>query len=137
MYFALIVLVIAIVGAGPGLGHQRHPALFLGRSQRLVEPPGHERRPAGDQQQQSGHRRQHRGPAQAGGRDACARRTVPGRPAGIGLLMAERVLAVLARSLAHRNDADLVAIFFAEQGASTRFAGVIDRHDARGDFVIL
>ena len=50
---------------------------------------------------------------------------------------AERVLAVLARGLAHRDHADLVAVFFAEQRAGAGLAGIVHRHQARGDFVVL
>ncbi len=50
---------------------------------------------------------------------------------------AERVGAVLARGLAHRHHAHLVAVFFAEQRAGSRFAGVVHRHQPRRDLVIL
>ena len=50
---------------------------------------------------------------------------------------AERVAALLARALAHRYHAHLVAIFFAEQSTRPGFAGVIHRHQPRGDLVIL
>ena len=49
---------------------------------------------------------------------------------------AERVLPLLARLPAHRDHADLVAVFFAEQRARAGFAGVIHRHQPRGDFVV-
>ena len=38
--------------------------------------------------------------------------------------------------LAHRDHADLVAVFFAEQRARAGFAGVVDRHQPRRDLVI-
>ena len=44
---------------------------------------------------------------------------------------------MLARALAHRDHTHLVAIFLTEQGASTSFARIVHRHQARGDFVIL
>ena len=50
---------------------------------------------------------------------------------------AERVLPEIAGTLAHRYHADFVAILFAEQRACACFAGVIHRHQARGDLVIL
>ena len=50
---------------------------------------------------------------------------------------AERVAALLAGALAHRDHADLVAVFLAEQRARAGFAGVIHRHQPRGDLVIL
>ncbi len=49
---------------------------------------------------------------------------------------AERVAAVLARGPAHRNHAHLVAVFFAEQRARPGVAGVVDRHQPRGDLVV-
>ena len=39
--------------------------------------------------------------------------------------------------LAHRDHADFVAVFFAEQRACAGFAGVVHPHQARGDLVIL
>ena len=39
--------------------------------------------------------------------------------------------------LAHRDHADLVAVFLAEQRARAGLAGVVDRHQPRGDLVIL
>ena len=50
---------------------------------------------------------------------------------------AERIAAVLARGLAHRHHAHLVAIFLAEQRAGAGVAGIVDRHQPRGDLVIL
>ena len=40
-------------------------------------------------------------------------------------------------ALAHRHDANLVAVFFAEQGASAGVAGVVHRHQPRRDLVVL
>src|SRR5436190_1559287 len=50
---------------------------------------------------------------------------------------AECVAALLARALAHRDDADLIAILLAEQGAGASLARLVHRHQARGDLVIL
>ena len=50
---------------------------------------------------------------------------------------AERILAVLAGALAHRDDADLVAIFLAEQRAGAGLARLVHAHQARGDLVVL
>ena len=49
---------------------------------------------------------------------------------------AERVAARVARHLAHRDDAHLVAVFLAEQRAGAGLAGIVHRHQARGDFVV-
>ena len=45
--------------------------------------------------------------------------------------------AVLARAPAHRDDADLVAIFLAEQRARAGLTGLVHPHDAGRDFVVL
>jgi hypothetical protein len=50
---------------------------------------------------------------------------------------AERVAALRPRATAHRYHAHLVAIFFAEQRTGAGFAGIVHRHQAGGDFVIL
>ncbi len=50
---------------------------------------------------------------------------------------AERVGAALARGPAHRDDADLVAIFLAEQRARAGLAGFVHAHDAGRDLVVL
>ncbi|MGY4377625.1 hypothetical protein ACVWZ3_005264 [Bradyrhizobium sp. i1.3.6] len=50
---------------------------------------------------------------------------------------AERVGAALPRGPAHRDDADLVAILFAEQRARAGLARFIDSHHACRDFVVL
>ena len=50
---------------------------------------------------------------------------------------AERVAAVLAVALAHRDHAHLVAVFFAEQRPRAGLARVVHRHQPRGDFVVL
>ncbi len=49
---------------------------------------------------------------------------------------AKRVLAVLARGPAHGDDADLVAVFLAEQRARAGIAGIVERHQAGRDLVI-
>src|SRR5690348_8759339 len=49
---------------------------------------------------------------------------------------AERVAAMLARLLAHRDHADLVAIFLAEQRAGAGLAGVVNAHQAGRDLVV-
>ena len=49
---------------------------------------------------------------------------------------AERVRPLGAGLLAHRDHADLVAVFFAEQRARAGFAGVVDRHQPRRDLVV-
>ncbi|MHC2377647.1 hypothetical protein ACVIHA_002022 [Bradyrhizobium liaoningense] len=50
---------------------------------------------------------------------------------------AERVGAAFARGPAHRDDADFVAVFLAEQRACTGLAGLVHAHDPRGDLVVL
>ena len=49
---------------------------------------------------------------------------------------AERVAAVLARRLAHRNHADLFAVFFAEQSARASLTGLLHPHQPCRDFII-
>ena len=46
-------------------------------------------------------------------------------------------LRPLPRGPAHRDDADLVAVFLAEQRARAGLAGLVHAHDARRDLVIL
>src|SRR3981189_2787486 len=48
-----------------------------------------------------------------------------------------RALLPYPRAFAHRDRARLVAVFFAKQRTGTRFAGVIHRHQPRGDLIIL